>query len=125
MNEVIENPELIESMDDFFDKSGPMPSGPSDLRRFPRFYFRSCAEALIYPLSGKANAEPTHHFLATSNLSRGGVSLLHKDQLYPGQRLDVILNGEPARPTEVVWCKRLAPARYAVGCQFMKPASGE
>jgi hypothetical protein len=118
MSEAIECPEFIESMDDFWDKAGPLPTGPSDIRRFPRFYFRSCAEALIYSLDS-SQKEPAHHFLATNNLSRGGVSLLHKNQLYPGQRLDVILNGEPPRPTEVVWCRRLAPARYVIGCRFM------
>ena len=118
MSELLQSSELVETMDDFWDKSGPMPTGPSDVRRFPRFYFRSCAEALVYSLEN-GEPEPAHHFLATSNLSRGGVSLLHKNQLYPGQRLDVILNGEPARRTEVVWCKRLASARYVVGCRFV------
>src|SRR5262245_33453972 len=98
MSNVPQNSELVESIDDFWDKSGPMPTGPSDIRRFPRFYFRSCAEALVYPL-GAPGQEPAHHFMATSDLSRGGVSLLHKDQLFPGQRLDVILNGEAPRPT--------------------------
>jgi hypothetical protein len=118
MSEVMESTDYLESVDDFWDKAGPMPTGPSDVRRFPRFYFRSCAEAMIYSLD-RNNPSPAHHFLATSNLSRGGVSLLHKDQLYPGQRLDVILNGEPARTTEVVWCRRLAAARYVVGCRFI------
>ena len=112
---------LVESVDDFFHKAGPLPTKFNDMRRYPRFYFRSCAEATIYPLPGRAEMAPTQHFLVTCDLSRGGVSLIHKDQLFPGQRLDIILNGQPPRSAEVVWCRRLAPARYAIGCRFSKP----
>ena len=119
MSELTANPELTESADDFWDRSGPLPTGPSDVRRFPRFYFRSCAEALVHSLGAK-NETPAHHFVVTSDLSRGGLSLLHKDQLFPGQRLDIILNGEPPRRMEVMWCKRIGMARYAIGCKFVK-----
>ena len=111
---------LVESVDDFFDKSGPLPTKLNDLRRYPRFYFRSCAEATIHPLPGRPETAQTQHFLVTCDLSRGGLSLLHKDQLYPGQRLDIVLNGEAPRSLEVVWCRHLAPARYLIGCRFTK-----
>ena len=48
-----------------------------------------------------------------------GLRLLHNEQLFPGQRLDMVLNGQPPRPTEVVWCRRLAPGRYAVTARFV------
>ena len=120
MSEMAANPGLVESADDFWDRTGPLPTGPSDVRRFPRFYFRSCAEALVHSLGAKNNETPVHHFVVTSDLSRGGLSLLHKDQLFPGQRLDIILNGEAPRRMEVVWCRRIGMARYAIGCRFVK-----
>jgi hypothetical protein len=113
-------PPLVESVDDFFTKEGPVPTCFDDVRRFPRFYFRSCAEAVIYPLSIKQEATPAQCFVLTCDISRSGLSLLHSVQLFPGQKVDIILNGDPPRPLEVVWCRRLADHRYAVGCRFRR-----
>jgi hypothetical protein len=110
----------VEGADDFFEKQGPLPTALNEVRRFPRFYFRSCAEATIYPLGGRQAPEPAQCFVLTCDLSRSGISLLHNRQLFPGQRIDIILSGQPPRPVEVVWCRRLAPGRYAVGCRFRK-----
>jgi hypothetical protein len=41
---------MVEPIDEFFEKSGPLPITLDDVRRFPRFYFRSCAEVTIHPL---------------------------------------------------------------------------
>jgi hypothetical protein len=111
---------LVESVDDFFGKGGPLPTSFNDVRRFPRFYFRTCAEAIIYPFCDRQSPAPVQCFVLTCDLSRSGLSLLHSKQLFPGQRVDIILNGEPPRLVEVVWCRRLANHRYAVGCRFRK-----
>ena len=108
-----------ESDQEFFELSGPIPTVWNDNRRFPRFYFRSCAEAIIYPLRGDDAPAPTQCFLLTRDLSRGGVSLVHCRQLFPGQRVDVLLNGEPPRQVEVVWCRRWTHNRYVIGCRFI------
>jgi PilZ domain-containing protein len=110
----------IESAADFFAKAGPLPACWDELRRHPRFYYRACAEALIYPLGAGEDTQPGQCFLVTRDLSRGGLSLLHDKQLFPGQRIDILLNSEPARPTEVVWCRRLAARSYVIGCRFLK-----
>src|SRR5688572_409551 len=108
----------VESMDDFFAKSGPLPTGNHDLRRFPRFYYRSCAEAMIYPLAnGKGGI--VHCFVLTQDLSRGGVSIVHPVQLFPGQRIEIGLGGRPRRQAVVSWCRRLPKCHYAIGCQFV------
>ena len=108
----------VESMDDFFDRTGPIPASFDDVRRFPRFFFRSCAEAVVHPLAKRPGAAPLQKFVLTCDLSRTGLRLLHNEQLFPGQRIDMVLNGQPPRPTEVVWCRRLAPGRYSIGCRF-------
>src|SRR5262245_55389068 len=100
---------LEEPPAEFFAKTGPLPASFDEIRRHPRFYFRSCAEATIQPLSKRGNAPaPTTCFVRTRDLSRSGMSLLHNAQLFPGQRIDIILNGESPRALEVVWCQRLA-----------------
>jgi hypothetical protein len=108
----------IESDREFFALSGPMPTVANEKRRFPRFYFRSCAEALIYPLRGGDNPQPAHCYLLTRDISRSGIGLVHTQQLFPGQRVDVILNGQSPKQAKVVWCRRFHDNRYVVGCKF-------
>ena len=110
------SPEMIESADDFFGNSGAMPRSFDDQRRFPRFYLRSCADATIYPL--QPNLEPIKCVMVTRDISRGGMGLLHTAQLFPGQRLELVLNGNIHKTLEVVWCRRVADNRYIVGCRF-------
>jgi len=120
--------ELVESDNEFcefFELSGPMPTAWDDHRRHPRFYFRSVAEAYIHPLRGQLDPTAPPIFLLTSDLSRSGVSLVHTDQLFPGQRLDLILNGEAPRPTEVVWCRRWDKERFSIGCRFIAPSTSD
>jgi hypothetical protein len=109
----------VESDQEFFAPSGPLPMAWDESRRFPRFYYRSCAEAIIYPLRGGKNSTPAQCFLLTRDLSRSGLSLVHNAQLFPGQRVDVLLNGEAPRQLEVVWCRRWTHSRYLVGCRFI------
>jgi len=110
---------ILESDHEFFELTGPLPTIWNDNRRFPRFYFRSCAEAIIYPLRGDQNPTPAQCFLLTRDLSRAGIGLVHCQQLFPGQRVDVLLNGEAPRQVEVIWCRRWTDKRYLAGCRFI------
>lgn len=110
-----------ESAEDFFSKSGPLPPSFDDDRRYPRFYFRTCAEATIYPIGRKDDPTAGSFFVVTCDLSRAGVSLLHSAQLFPGQRIDLVLNGEPPRQVRVIWCRRWEDGRYLAGCRFVTP----
>src|SRR4029079_19400742 len=114
--------QFVESDHEFFELTGPMPTAWDDHRRFPRFYYRSCAEAIIHPLRSVKNAQRCQCFLLTRDLSRGGLSIVHSEQLFPGQKLDVILNGDAPRSVEVVWCRRWSNNRYAIGCRFLGSA---
>ena len=108
---------LIESDHEFFSKTGPVPVTMDDIRQFPRYFFRFCFTAKIQP--GRHHSEARQHMLLTRDLSRGGLSLVHTEQLFPGQRLVVELNDAP-RTIEVQWCRRAAKQRYLVGCRFVK-----
>ena len=109
---------MAESLEEFFAKSGPLPVSLKDVRRFPRFYFRSAADAVIHPL--RPGAEPTRCVVLTRDLSRNGLSLLHDAQLFPGQKVEVTLTEGPPRFLEVARCQRLEKDRYLVGCRFKK-----
>ena len=117
--------EMIESADEFFGNSGSMPRVFHDQRRFPRFYLRACADATIYPL--EPDAEPMKCVMVTRDVSRGGMGLLHTAQLFPGQRIDLVLNGTINKLLEVVWCRRVAENSYSIGCRFkeIEPAQDQ
>jgi hypothetical protein len=105
---------------DFFAASGPLPPLPEDGRRFPRFHYRSRAEALIYPLSSDKPPSSATCEILTRDLSRSGLSLVHTAQLFPGQKLEVSLADGSSRRLEVVWCRRWNDGLYLVGCRFTK-----
>lgn len=102
-----------------FQRQGPRARGQwDDARRFPRFAYQTKVEAAIYPLEAKQGEEPVRCAMMTRDLSRGGINLLHSDQLFPGQRIDIVLNGM-LRCVEVRWCRRIANRCYSVGCRFV------
>jgi hypothetical protein len=51
-------------------------------------------------------------------MSCGGVSILNRTQLQPGQQLMLLLN-EKARLAEVRWCRQVWDGLFAVGCRFL------
>jgi len=106
----------VESIDEFFARTGPKPIPPDDVRRHPRFYYRTCAQVTVYPIR-KGDA-PTQTFVRTQDLSRSGFSMILATQVFPGQRLEVVLDGRPPMYAVVAWCHRLPDKHYSVGCRF-------
>lgn len=97
----------------------PPPAG--EARRFPRFAFRGRARALVYPPPSRPAGRPLESEVLTTDLSRDGVSLLHRRALVPGQRLRLLLL-HSERLVEVCWCCRVWPGLYAAGCRFLDQA---
>jgi hypothetical protein len=101
--------------------SGAAPA-EGDAREFPRFPFRGRAKAVVFPPEGHLGGEPQESDVLTTDVSRGGLSLLHRKQLYPGQQLLLVLEGTN-RLVEVCWCCRVWAGLYSAGCQFIGAAS--
>lgn len=116
--------ETLEADADFFAKSGPLPTAYDEDRRFPRFYYRARVQAAIHPL-GAAGQPPVQCSLLARDLSRGGMNLIHSEQVYPGQRIDLVLTDGSGRSVEVMWCRRAAHRCYSIGCRFIKQSVGE
>jgi len=108
----------VESDADFFAKAGPLPTAWDDSRRFPRFYYRAQVQATIHPFRG-APQPPVQCSVLTRDLSRGGLNIMHSDQLFPGQRIELVLLDGVRRLVEVCWCRRLGKGSYSVGCRFL------
>jgi hypothetical protein len=130
MSEVIESdtidhepppsdPSAVESDNEFFAKAGPLPVHWDDVRRFPRFYYRSRVQATIYPLKNDPQATPTTCLLLTRDLSRGGINLLHTQQLFPGQLVEFALSDGVIRKVRIAWCRKVANRCYSLGAQFV------
>jgi hypothetical protein len=109
-----------ESEHEFFANSGPLPSSWDDGRQFPRFHFRACVDALVYPPAGDPSQEPQHCQVLTRDISRGGMNILHKAQLFPGQFADVVLHDGQQRRLEIMWCRRLGAGCFTAGCRFVR-----
>jgi hypothetical protein len=107
--------ELVESNARIFEKAAPV-EGEQDNRKFPRFSFRGRARALVF--SDKPGEEPKECEVVTTDLSRAGLSLLHRRQLFPGQQILLVLN-DTSRLVEVIWCCRVWAGLYSAGCRFV------
>jgi len=88
-------------------------------REFPRIPFRGRAKAVVFPLAdnlGTATIENSE--VLTSDLSRGGISILHRTQLAPGQQMMLMLD-DSMQLAEVKWCCRVWDELFAAGCRFL------
>src|SRR5687767_12786671 len=104
---------MVQVGDEFFQKTGVMPSVPNDARRHPRFYFRSCADATFHPLA--PGQEPMKCVVVTSDLSRSGMSILHDSQVFPGQKIDLVLGNGSEKCVEVARCRRQKDGTFLIG----------
>jgi hypothetical protein len=109
----------LESDSEFHTQAAELPARWHDARRYPRFPFQAPIEATIYPLEENATQTAVQCSMLTRDLSRGGINLIHCEQLFPGQKIDIVLNGA-TRCAEVVWCRRLTNRCYSTGCRFVK-----
>jgi len=130
MSQIIEeelppsDPTEVESDNEFFAKAGPLPVHWDDVRRHPRFYFRSRVQALIHPLKNDPAAKPTTCTLLTRDLSRGGLNLLHTQQLFPGQMVEFAMADGVIRTVKIAWCRKVANRCYSAGAQFVTKEDG-
>lgn len=108
---------------EFFSKSGPLPMQWSDVRRFPRFYLRGEASAIVAPPRSTGFAAGRRIEVLTCDVSRGGLGLQCGELLFPEQRLRIEMPDGAAYAIKVVWCQRLGPGRYAAGCVFRDAVS--
>src|SRR3712207_2872028 len=104
---------LAESDAGFFE-AGPF----QDERPHPRYPFRGRAPAVVFPAEERGKGEPQECEVLTTDLSRGGLSILHRKQLYPGQQILLVLN-DKNRMVEVCWCCRVWAGLYSAGCRFI------
>ncbi len=112
-----------ESWGDFFEQSGPLPSGPDDMRQCPRYYYRLTIAIQYRQTLPSLPRDPVWHKIYTRDLSRSGLSFLHFEQLYPGERLNVLLPGDTEASIEIVRCHRVQAHCYIISARFATEAA--
>ena len=99
----------------------PLPTMVDDKRRFPRFHYR--VRGLITPRpTFPDHTRPEQTFVVyTKDISRGGVALLHSEELFPKEWCQLRLPPHFENKLEVVRCMRLADRCYLIGARFPEP----
>jgi hypothetical protein len=114
--------ELPAALEAAFESQGPTASLPGCKRRFPRFRCRGKNKrvALEYRQSLPGLPRGQVWFAAyITDISRGGVGLLHSEPLYPKERFRIVLLDGSLRQIEIVRCQRLDEYCYALGACFV------
>ena len=115
---------LPSSFEDNARQTGQLPGAYSERRRHPRFNCGGCA-ALKYRQTFPALSRPDGWYkVFTKDLSRGGLSFLHSDPLFPRERVQIVLPRQGARIIEVVSCIRVQDRCFRVGARFVEQVQG-
>jgi len=112
--------ELPSSWEDFFERTGRLATLPGDKRRYPRHYLRVAAalqHRQTFPALPRAAA---WHKVYTKDISRCGLAFLHSQQLFPRERMRIILPDGQSRIVEVLRCRRIQRRCYEVGARMVE-----
>jgi hypothetical protein len=112
--------QLPSSWQDKLGQAGQAPTRYHERRRQPRYHFRVCG-ALEYRQTLPSLHRPHGwHQIFTNGLSRGGLSFLHSAQLFPRERMQILLPGRNPKCVEIVWCRRVQERCFYVGARFVE-----
>ncbi len=122
--------QLPQKLRDDFEKTGAAVVPPDNVRRHLRMYCRGEKHRAALEIRQTLPAltrETAWQNVYTGDFSKQGCSFLHSANLYPGERLRLILLTGVQRTIEVAWCRRLDRNCYAIGGQFVEsePASAK
>lgn len=109
--------QLPDEWENFFSKKGVLPTVEDESRRWARMHFRTKAALKTTATLPAINRPPKTQVVYTRDISRGSISFLHAEQLYPGERCQVWLTDRRLR-VNVERCNRVGPKCYVVGGTF-------
>jgi hypothetical protein len=109
---------LPPALNELLQKRGPLPPAPDDLRKHPRFY---CPVSAILEYRRNVPSLPRDGgrvMVLIKDISRSGWSLLHVEQLYPGEEFTLQLpNG--SRECRVIRCRHHTDSCFEVAGLFV------
>jgi hypothetical protein len=109
---------LPERWADFFSRTGPVLPQANDARRFPRFYLRTAA-ALTYrsTLPGRPRPEAFYR-VYLKDISRVSLAFVHSEQLFPRERMELLLADGTQWLVTVVRCQKRQNCCYEVAAML-------
>ncbi len=111
-------PSCVELPADFFDRTGAIGTHWDERRQFPRFYYRTAAALEIEPTLAVLQRTPRRERVYIKDVSRNSLALLHGEQLYPGEKLRLVLCDGARRQSTVTRCRRVQPNCYEIAARF-------
>ena len=119
---------LPESWTGYFNETGPLTCGPGDRRQFSRIKFRSPAVLEYLQTFPIMPRERRHYLVYLKDYSRSGVAFIHHEQLYPSERMRlmippdkvVAMHGQKDGIIEVVRCIRIQDCCFEIGASFVE-----
>ncbi|HBE68382.1 MAG TPA: hypothetical protein DDW52_09565 [Planctomycetaceae bacterium] len=103
----------------FFDVKGYLPTTAYEARRQARLSVRREAKIEFEDLpSGAIKDLDGEHYALVKDFSRGGISILYHQQLFPEDRF-VVFFQSGAVTASAVRCRKLGPSCYEIGAQIV------
>lgn len=106
------------------EQRGFAPSQEKERRRYPRMRTNYQAPLQVIATLPAVHRSAEWHAVRLTDLSRQGVGLLHSRQLYPTERVRLVIQNGAMQQAEVIWCQRLSECCYRVGCSFVAAPAG-
>jgi len=117
------NVQLPADLERDFERTGPVPACPNDGRQSHRVYWRGAEFTAALEYQQTLPAVPRcqgWHRVYIVDISKRGISLLHSEQLFPGERMRTLLVTGDHRTVQIAWCRRLGDRCFRVGARFVK-----
>jgi hypothetical protein len=103
---------------DFYDRRGPVPATSADRRRYARLHCPGQAALQVKTTLPAIDRGQQVHCILTKDISRGGLSFLHTEQLFPHEKVKLWLTiGE--HDAMIVRCQRRNENCYEIGAVFI------
>lgn len=116
--------EIPSDWGDFFSRQGILQPIKNDCRRFARKHMPGKAIFEITSTLPSIDRQQLVHAVYTQDISRGGISFLHVDQLYPGETGRLWLSDRKL-PVKVARCCRVNSRCYVVGAILAAGSSSQ
>ncbi len=121
--------EIPARLKDNFERTGYVMSDQERRRRFPRFHCRGEKKRAGLQYQSTLPALPREnswHNVYLNNISRGGLSFLHSEALYPREQMQMLLPNGKMVSVEIVYCRRVDRRCYDLGAHIVSgDAEGE
>ena len=107
---------------DYYDRTGPLQSIDGDGRRFARMYFRTPVTIRMVDTLPAVTRGREPISAVGKDISRGGISFLSSQQLYPGE-LGETWPADRWQRVEVLRCRKHGPACYEIGAEYARESA--